>query len=187
MHPSSICRLPSQTVCLKRLCCACKCSCIIQESGNLLRWTSVLHGCFPCRLAAQVSQYYADVEELESISQLRKYLGQVSLAIQTRYQSMQSLARAVDNLTRHILLSAGVSLHIIVQDAFADTNTTAWPGQVSCMSKHRYSCKYAAVRKWFTASHCTWRLVQMQRATSVCEFHICCINFVFVTFQSCHA
>lgn len=32
-----------------------------------------------CRLAAQVSQYYHDIEELESISQLRKYLGQVTL------------------------------------------------------------------------------------------------------------
>lgn len=30
-----------------------------------------------CRLAAQVSQYYMDVEELDSIQQLRKYLGQV--------------------------------------------------------------------------------------------------------------
>ena len=30
-----------------------------------------------CRLAAQVSQYYKDIEELDSIQQLRKYLGQV--------------------------------------------------------------------------------------------------------------
>lgn len=30
-----------------------------------------------CRLAAQVSQYYTDIEELDSIQQLRKYLGQV--------------------------------------------------------------------------------------------------------------
>ena len=30
-----------------------------------------------CRLAAQVSQYYMDIEELDSIQQLRKYLGQV--------------------------------------------------------------------------------------------------------------
>lgn len=31
-----------------------------------------------CRLAAQVSQYYKDIEELDSIQQLRKYLGQVA-------------------------------------------------------------------------------------------------------------
>ncbi len=30
-----------------------------------------------CRLAAQVSQYYKEIEELDSIQQLRKYLGQV--------------------------------------------------------------------------------------------------------------
>ena len=32
---------------------------------------------FFCRLAAQVSRYYEDIEELNSIQQLRKYLGQV--------------------------------------------------------------------------------------------------------------
>ena len=31
-----------------------------------------------CRLAAQVSQYYKDIEELDGIQQLRKYLGQVT-------------------------------------------------------------------------------------------------------------
>lgn len=34
-----------------------------------------------CRLAAQVSQYYTDIEELSAIQQLRKYLGQVNLSV----------------------------------------------------------------------------------------------------------
>ena len=33
-----------------------------------------------CRLAAQVSQYYKDIEELDSVQQLRKYLGQVVIS-----------------------------------------------------------------------------------------------------------
>lgn len=55
---------------------------------HLVGWEAVSHVCLLamqdfekqvvlCRLAAQVSQYYMDIEELDSIQQLRKYLGQV--------------------------------------------------------------------------------------------------------------
>ncbi len=49
-------------------------ACAMRLLSASIKEGTLLH----CRLAAQVSQYYKDIEELDSIQQLRKYLGQVT-------------------------------------------------------------------------------------------------------------